>query len=243
MNERFSLYSPPIPQELKAKYEGALHGELRWLNGELVAKRQESDLQHVQGMFEIHGELETQYPHLVSEIDSDTAEHMMYIHDAGEILAHDLAHTVPNYDAIHDRWKRRERAAFRFLTGSHISDIELRAHARKLYQRYDAKDPMDKESHYVQMIDKIQALRFGTKYVFSGRQVRRRAAQQVRLNYAINLCMAPVLRLHPIVSSNAQAELANFFDGEISRFNQAKYNPEDVSFYRNQFQALLNKPQ
>lgn len=240
MSERFFLYNPPISPEFRSQYERALDKEIRWKNGDTIASQEpESDLQHVIGMFDLHGELEGKCPTLVSELDGVVVEDMIYVHDAGEILTHDLSHLMDNYDQIQRRWKRRERAAFRMLTRDYIGDIELRAYVRQLFERYEGKAEHDKESHYVHLLDKFQATKFGIANVFPGSRIRTRHERQVQLNRAFELFSAPVIRLYPQVGASSQSELVVITDELISGFERTGYGKVLVDHYRAEMQQRI----
>lgn len=233
MTERFRKYAPPISPDLRNQYESALANEFRWKNGFLFSDREESDLDHVDAMLRIHDEVSYKYPLIFSEVDGEDVSHMIYIHDAGEILAHDLSHSVPNYDAIRTQWKRRERAAFRLLTRDHIDDIELRAYVRGLYKRYEEKNPDDKQAHYVQFIDKLQALRFGAVNVFPARKLRMQAERLSQVNHIYGLIIKPSQSLFPLLSEGAQDELLKFTDIELLTLRENGYRASEVDPYRN----------
>lgn len=233
MSERFRNYSPPISPDLRNQYESALANEFRWKNGLQFSDSEESDLDHVDSMFRIHDEVSYRYPLIFSEVEGEDIFHMIYIHDAGEILAHDLSHSVPNYDAIRTPWKRRERAAFRLLTRDHINDIELRAYLRSLYKRYEERRPDDKQAHYVQLIDKLQATRFGAENVFSARKLTTQAGRLSQVNHIYGLIIKPAQGLFPLLSEGAQDELLKFMDVELLTLRSNGYRASEVDPYRN----------
>lgn len=239
MSERFYKYSPPIPKELKRDYEVALDSELRWLGGVQFSDREESDLAHVASMFGIHDENSYRYPSLFAEVDSEETHHMIYLHDAGEILAHDMSHTVPNYDALRQKRQRRESAAFRLLTKKYIHDIELRAYARKLFTRYETKSPDDKLAQYVQLLDKAQATRFGAVFVFPARKLRTQSERQQQANHIFELYIVPATHLSPLVSGGAQEELMEFMDNELLSLRKNGYHASEVDPYRKLMRETL----
>ncbi len=232
MTERFSSYTPPISPDLRRKYEMALDGELRWQGGWQSSDKEESDLDHVKAIFDIHDEISFRYPALFSEVDSEEAPHMIYLHDGGEIGGLDLSHSVLNYDEIRKKTKKRERATFRLLTRMHIDDIELREYARQIYKRFEKKSPDDKTANYVQLIDKVQATRFGAVFVFPGRKLRTHDARNQQINHAFGLFVGPAKRLLPLLGREAQGELMEFMDQELSRFRSSGYRAPEVDFYR-----------
>lgn len=239
MSERFYQYNPPISKELKRDYETALDSELRWLGGVQFSDCPESDLAHVNSMFGIHDENSYKYPSLFSEVDSEETHHMIYLHDAGEILAHDMSHTVPNYDALRIKRQKREAAAFRLLTKNYIHDIELRTYARKLFTRYETKNPDDKISQYVQILDKVQATRFGAVFVFPARKLRTQSERQQQANHIFELHIGPATHLASLISEDAQEELMEFMDNELLTLRENGYRASEVDPYRKLMRETL----
>jgi hypothetical protein len=239
MSERFYLYNPPIPRELKKMHEEALNNELRWQGGFLFSDREESDLNHIESMFDMHDEVSHKYPALFSEVDNDQTSHMIYIHDTGEILAHDLAHSVPNYDILRPKVKHRERAAFRFLTGQYVDDIELRAYIREIYARYERKSPTDKIAQYVQLLDKAQATKFGAEFVFPARKLTKKHERIQQANHIFGLYVEPAAKLFPLISSEAQDELGEFMDNQMLILRRNGYRADEVDPYRKKLQDIF----
>ena len=166
MMEREFGYKPPIPDKLRAQYETALHEILRWKNGNWTDNIYETDMDHVLRMFFILSDINKSCPTLSSEVSMEDVRHMIYIHDAGEIIVGDLTHNRDDYGALYPRWKSREHAAVRLITRK-IEDKEVMLKARSLYTRYAAKKPDDKEALLTDFIDKLQGLRFGFENVFN----------------------------------------------------------------------------
>lgn len=239
MSERFFSYSPPIPHELKKMHEEALNNELRWQGGMLFSDRDETDFDHVESMFDKHDRVSYKFPTLFSEVDRDVTLHMIYTHDTGEILAHDLAHSVPNYDILRPKVKRRERAAFRLMTRDYIGDIELRAYARDIYSRYEKNSPDDKISQYVHLIDKVQAVDFGAEFVFPARKITKKHDRLSQVNHIYAQLLPPATNLFSLISPSAQDELGEFMDEELLVLRKNGYRTDEVDPYRKRFQDVF----
>lgn len=240
MNERFRNYNPPISRELRQKHEQALANEFRWLNGMQASEKPESDLEHIDDMFEKNHTVSTKYPNLHSQVSSDDLPHMIYIHDTGELIAHDLSHSVPDYELLKPKIKRQEAAAFRYLTREYISDIELRAYARLLHKRFELANPNDKTALWAKILDWAQATDFGSKYVFPARKLRTRAERQQEVNHIYGLQTAHSTNLIRLIDGNAQDELIEFLDEHFMMLRENGYRQDEVDPYRKQSRDVLN---
>lgn len=190
MLEREFGYKPPIPKDLQRQYETALHGVLRWKNGNWADNIYETDMDHVLRMFYILSDINKNCPTLSSEVNMEDVQHMIYLHDGGEILVGDLTHGRDDYDVVYPKWKKREHAAFRLITRK-VEDQEVRLKARRLYTRYTAKRPDDKEALLTDFVDKLQGLRFGFENVFNGREMKR-GSREMQFNHAVALIIPPI---------------------------------------------------
>lgn len=237
--ERFYKYGPPISAYQRHLYEQALENEKRWQEGWMTSDIEETDLDHTKGLFEIHGEMEYKAPNLFREVDFPETEHMFYVHDGGELGGLDLPHSAPDYDRRRPKIKRRERATFRMITRDYIDDPEVRKYARDIYRRYEEKDPSDKVAQYVQLIDKVQATRFGAVNVFPARKLRTKAERLQQLNHVYALLAQPAEKLFALVSSSSQEELYTFLDGELELFIANGYRRSEVDPYRKKMAQLL----
>lgn len=238
--ERFYRYEPPIPADLRHLYEQALENEKRWQEGWMSSDAEETDFDHVKRLFEIHGEVEHKAPSLFREVDFAETEHMFYVHDGGELGGLDLPHSVPDYDSRRPKVKRRERATFRMITRDYIDDPEVRKYARDIYRRYEMKDPSDKVAQYVQLIDKVQATRFGAVNVFPARKLRTKAERLQQLNHIFGLLVVPGSNLFSLIGEDAKRELSSFLDRELFRLIENGYRTDEVDPYRRQMQEALS---
>ncbi len=238
MNEHFRNYTPPISENLRMQYEEALALEQRWLNGLQITLRPENDLEHVAEGFAIFGQMQHTHPRLASSVNVQEFSDMFYLHDGGEIIAHDLTHSHPEYDLLRPKIKRRERAAIRFLTGEYIEDPVLRDYIRGLYTRYENPEPSDREAHMAHLIDKVQAQRFGLEYVFNGRRMSK-AQRLQQLNHNFGLIIPPARSLLAAVEPPAQEELRDFVSNELKQFMRYGYWKSETEYYVRQAEELL----
>lgn len=229
--ERLPFYNPPIPDNLRITYEKFLAGIIRWENGTLSSSREENDLEHTRDMLIILEDMEHDCPNIAGEVDFTTVYPMAYIHDAGEIYAGDLAHTHPDYDNLKPQVKRREKAGFRLLTRA-LRDERTKHLARELYERVEQKSPTDKESQLVDLVDKIQAMRFGIKYVYPGDRIVDIRQRIVHLNRTANVLLKPAEALiYALESPYSKREAVVFMRGELEHFTSYSYSYEEIQPY------------
>ena len=86
------------------------------------------------------------FPTLFSRLNQTDIGDMIRVHDSGELLSGDLAHNNPDYEKMKDKFKRRERLSFHILLAKYVEDPVLKNRIRTVYQRYQKKDPNDKEA-------------------------------------------------------------------------------------------------
>lgn len=157
-----------IPVNLRDKYECALAQVPRWQKGIVECTVEESDLDHVNSLLGLVTEIEFGYPDLSRAIDGGAVRDILYLHDAGEIIAKDLALSDPNYDNLRNQHKRKEKAGFRYMSREFIEDPILREEARRLYASYEDHPVDNKESLFAHFLDKVQATRFALDHVYVG---------------------------------------------------------------------------
>lgn len=235
-------YEPPIPKTLEKQYESALRGVVRWRNGKWADNLYETDMDHVAGMFIVLSDIQGVCPTLKSDLDISTVQHMIYIHDGGEIhpKTGDLAHGVENYDLIHDGWKRREHAAFRLYTRL-IENPNVKHEARELYIRCAvAKAENDKEALFTDFIDKLQGSRFGFKNVFNEKHMKQ-ASRQIQFNHTSELLTTPLKPLLKLVTPSTKIGLTDFLKKELIKFSTFGYQKEAKPYIEN-LDAILVKP-
>lgn len=170
-------------------------------------------------------------PTLSSDIDTETVEHMIYIHDQGEISVGDLTHNRDDYDTHYPEWKRREYIAGKWQLRK-IKDRDTRLKAIELYDRCFNIRGDDKKALLTDLIDKIQGSRFGFRNVFHGRGMRR-ANREMQFNHTIQLLTKPTKSLLKLVCPNTQEGLKNFLKDELERFSQYGYSREANPYIKN----------
>ena len=237
--ENLPTYRPPIPDRIRAQYEEGLSATLRWESGLLPSERKESDLEHTREMLIILEDIEQRCTILSSEINLTTVAHMIYVHDGGEILAGDLAHSHPDYLDLKPKVKKRELAAFRHLTRA-IDDEAIRFLARSLFKRAQTKAPDDKEAQLTDFIDKTQAVRFGLANVFPGRNLRNSQRRTVQLNHAINALLKPGISLvRALNSPYSKTEVLGLIEEELRAFIPHGYREHEIQPYIEQLKTAL----
>lgn len=231
MLERDFGYKPPIPKGLQEKYETALSIVQRWRGGNWKDDIHETDWRHVVGMFGVLKDINEACPTLLSEVDRKTVEHMIYVHDIGEIIKGDLTHNRDDYDFVYGKWKRKERIAGKWLIRK-IEDRDIKMQAMKLYERCMPPQPEDKEALLTDFIDKIQGARFGFEDVFHGRRMKM-AQRQSQFNHTVELLTAPLKPLLQLISETSQDDLKPFLQSELERFSRYGYKREAVRYIKN----------
>lgn len=197
-------YTPPISPELNARYRDALAKVLRWQGGTLLAATEETNLGHVDSCLHISSKIEGENPYLAQDIDFAIVNDMIYLHDAGEIITEDLCLSRPDYDAVKNGHKRREKAAMRYLT-RHIDDPQTRRIVDQLARRYNQNSQTDPEALMTRLIDKIQALDFGLTHVYPSPKTNE---EKVHVARAVRLIESVASPLSQIVSAGAKRELS-----------------------------------
>lgn len=224
-------YKPPIPDDQRKEYENALMRVERWKGGHWRKDLSENDWDHVRGMFRLLSDINNSCPTLSSEVNMEDVQHMIYIHDAGEIIVGDLTHDRDDYDALYPRWKSREHAAVRLMT-RRIEEKEVMFKARSLYKRYATKKPDDKEALLTDFIDKLQGLRFGFENAFNGRGMRK-GNREMQFNHAFGLIIHPIKPLIQLVTPTSQSALRTFLRTELKSLSKFGYKREYASYVKN----------
>lgn len=246
--ERIPTYRPPIPNSLRQRYENGLSGVQRWQRQPLPTLEPENDLQHVKRGEVIIDDMQERLPAVRKEVDFEIVRHMFYIHDAGEIIVGDLARQDFDWDKLKPRHKRREKAAFRLMTRE-IQDIELQAYARQLYKRAEDKNSNDKEAQLTDVIDKVQAVRFGLVNVFHGnligkaKDLRTQDGRKQQLNTSITILLTPLFSFYNTLEiPQARKEFKQFAIEEVDRFIAHGYTKREVEPYLELLYHLTPQP-
>lgn len=241
MNLAERYVRPEIPEDLRHAYEGALDRVPRWIGVLVESPKKESNLDHVDGLFNLLDDIQVDYPGLTGVFDLEVVEDMIYVHDGGEIISTDLVRSRPDYDLVKPRHKRKERLGYRFLT-KHIEDDELRAKALEVYQRYTDLDPNDPEALFTHLLDKIQAIRFGLKYVYNGIEVRDPALKELASKQALmsaDLILEFAIPLRNILSGDARTDLSALVQMELGEYRLNGF-PEVARYARSIFLRKLS---
>ena len=236
--ERSPSYYPPIPDKIKIEYENNLRKIMRWESGLLTPSIPESDLEHVRDMLIFLEDIKQNCIHIPAEVNFTTTSHMIYIHDAGEILAGDLAHTHPNYSNLKPQVKKKEKAAFRLLTRA-IENEATKNLARELYKRCENKSPNDKEAQLTDFIDKAQGVRFGVKYVYPGTDIKNPQRRAIQLNQAASVLLKPAEALvWALESPYSKKEAIELIKKELEIFTSFGYRIKEVQPYLNRVSSF-----
>ena len=230
MLERYFGYKPPVPKELQTRYEAALHQVLRWRNGNWDDAIHETNWHHVIDMFRVLEDINKSCPTIFFEIDRKTVQHMIFVHDAGEIIKGDLTHNRSDYGFVYDEWKRKELTAGKWLMRK-IEDRYIRTQAMKLYERCMSPQPEDKEALLTDFTDKVQGSRFGFRNVFHGKGMTR-ANREMQFNHTMQLLTKPAKPLLKLVSPDTQEGLKSFLAEELERFSQYGYKREAALYIK-----------
>lgn len=220
MLERYSR--PQISPEVKSQYEEALSKIPRWKNALTPSTKEESDLDHVTGLFDLADEVKQAYPELAEVVDWTAIEDMIYIHDAGEIISGDYVISNPNPLMTKEKHKRRERLGFHYMNRKFIKDPYLRRKAAETYQRYIDCSPDDKEALLVHLLDKIQAIRFGLENVYNNKRSPSEKSLQ-HATFSVDLIFQFGIPLLDILEPVPKSNLASFIQVEFGRYRDAGY--------------------
>lgn len=226
-------FEPPIPDPVRIAYETGLHRIMRWEGIILKPDMPESDLEHVGEMFAMHDQNQLDRPEILYGMNDGDIRSMIYLHDAGEIVVGDLARDREYYSEVVTLWKRKESLGFHMLL-RHIPDKDVRDYARNIYRRYHEKALIDRETHYVDLLDKLQALRFGRSHVFPGKRLKSVASQQQQFSNVFSLIMPPAMRLAVVSTPLVQEAVQSYIREELSQSGATGYRDEIVNFYQNE---------
>lgn len=210
---------PGVPERIDYWYSYGLSRQLRWVGAKTRSEKEESDLDHVRGMFDLLDEIVREHPLIVADMDLDAVRKMIYVHDGDELKHGDLVLSREDHAQIKDFWKARGEQDYhefvdRFVRRKHPT---LADEADHYYARYTHYDPNDKEAIFAHFIDKVQAVRFGSKYVYSSSGVRWGKSQEHSSLGLDNLQDFAVALSH-LLDMDGRGDLHAFFSGEIDNF-------------------------
>lgn len=222
---------PPIPEKLRERYEKSLAATLRWQGAFWPPDKEESDYDHVVGIFQLLDQIKPACPNLFSEVDLSIVKHMIYIHDGGEIPKSigDLAIHSPDYEERRLRHKSRERYAFELLTRRNVKSLNLQKDIIELYGRCVEKN--DRESRLTSVIDKMQGNRYAFDHVYH--RLNKTPERQIAINLAVGYIRPPIDFLTELVSERSKVEIVNLYRNELQYYSSKGYGNE-VRPYLNQ---------
>lgn len=219
--EIYAQSRPQIPQDLRVGYEDALARVPRWQGANSL--KEESDLDHVDAALGIVGEIEQSYPILAQSIELEIVRDILYVHDAGEIIAGDLPRSHPDYENIRPTQKRKEHLGFELLS-ARIEDPHLRAEARERYFQYEKYKGNDPEAEMAKLIDKMQAFRFALGNVFDPLSIGDRRSEYVRqANESVDLIFKFSSPLFQMLNKEAAHDLYLFLRSEFQKYETASF--------------------
>lgn len=213
-------YSPLIPAGLHVQYLAALASVQRWQGNDFCPDVMETDYDHILAMFKISDELRQRQP-LARAVNFDDVNHMIYVHDGGEVLVGDLALGRPDYSQVRERFKKREKAAIRLLIRK-IHDPETRKSYLAYSQRYENVPAEDNEALVAHLIDKLQAIRFGVIHVFNGYTLGEIVGGQA-VDRSFNKIINHFKLLMNNLPSDARGDFSNFMREEIDKVGEHGY--------------------
>lgn len=230
-----SYVRPEIPGEIRNSYEEAMSNVYRWKNALTQTTKEESDLEHVAGLFSLADEIRGYYPALAEGMDWEAIDDMIYLHDGGEPFPEVGDYVISNLNQATTKevHKRRERLGFHWMARKYIKDGDLRKKAEKIYERYVNYSLEDKEALFVHLLDKIQAIRFGLRYVFNDRVLDRDKTLE-HAAFSIELVTEYAAPLMKVLDGKMKSELSAFAQVEIGKYGRAGY-PELANEARSKF--------
>jgi 5'-deoxynucleotidase YfbR-like HD superfamily hydrolase len=212
------LEFPGVPGDIDYRYSRGMDSVHRWEGSLTPSTMKESNLDHMRGMFELLDEIVETHPAIVTNMDLDAVRKMIYVHDAGELITGDLVLSRPDHAIVRDDWKRREEEGFHRLVERFVRKRypQLADEAVHYYNRYVHYEPNDKEAVFTHLLDKVQAVRFGNKYVYSSEYAWGKSEAHSSLGLDKFNFFADSLRA---IMDDEEADSLNVFvEGEIDNF-------------------------
>lgn len=226
-----SEYQKTDPQ-LQHLLETGLKQVKRWQNSGYELDQEETDYDHVIALQEMFTQdIQTLCPTLFQRVDKRVVADMIWIHDAGEIVATDLARSHPQYQDLKETQKQKERRALYHLTRRFIPDAVRREKVRSIYDKYEKKEGI--EALLVTMLDKAQALRFGVAHAYPRSRMPDTADYQGAVE---NILRKPASMLYEQLSEDEQQELGQFILHELSFHAEQGGYQQAAAVYRKQVQ-------
>lgn len=217
---------------LRQMLETGLRQVKRWQDTGYTLDQEETDYDHVialQAMFT--NDIQTLCPTLFQRMDKHVVEDMIWIHDAGEIVASDLARSHPDYHMLKEAQKQKERRAIYHLTGTFIKDDVRREKVRAIYSQYERKEGV--EALLVNMLDKAQALRFGVAHAYPRARMPDTSDYQGAVE---NILRKPASMLYENLTKDEQQEIGQFVLHELSLHAQQGGYQQEAALYKQQLE-------
>jgi hypothetical protein len=207
---RKSTWKPrEMTDELHQRFGRGLLKIIRWGEKASGLLDKDTDLHHVEGCLDIADEIENKYPVFSRAIDMTAVRTMIYMHEAGELIAGDLSLSDPDYTNKFATWRIEEEKGFDRLIEKYIQDPVMKETVRKLHLRYENRDTNDPDVMLAHLIDMIQGTRFGLKAVFTNIGEARESVDQI-LKYSIPL--------HESIPTVSKIDFEEFIEGEINNY-------------------------
>lgn len=213
---------PNVPTRLDYRYCRAMDRVFRWGKGVLTPSiMPESNLDHMSGMYRLLDEIKLNHPEIVRGMDLPAVGKMIYVHDGGEWRKGDLVLSRTDHSEVVDDWKQGEEQDFYEMIERIVRkrDPQLAEEAIKYYRRYVHYDPNDKEAVFTHLLDKIQAVRFGIKYVYTTEHAWGKS--EAHSSLGLDKLRKFAVSLSKILDEPGRASLNTFIRSEIGVFFQS----------------------
>lgn len=227
------LQFPGVPTELDYRFCRGMNIVYRWKGSLTPSIMTESNLDHMRGMLELLDEVIEKYPAITSNMDIGAVRKMIYVHDMGELITGDLVLSRPDYEQVKTDWKKREEKGTHRLINKYLKKYPpLAGEVVHYYNRYTHYDRNDKEAIFTHLLDKVQPVRFGLKYVYSSEhswgRSERHASQGLDKFFLFANSLRAIMssKERKGLSSFVQEEIDNFFDS-LKREARLRWESED----------------
>lgn len=228
------LEFPGVPPRLDYRYCRGMDAVYRWEGSLTPSTMRESNVDHMRGMLQLLDEVIEKHPAITADMDIQAVRKMIYLHDMGELITGDLVLSRPDYEQVKTDWKKREEKGAHRLINKYLKKRypKLAGEAVHYYNRYTHYDRNDKEAIFTHLLDKVQAVRFGLRYVYSSEHAwgrsERHASQGLDKFFlfanSLRAIMSPKERKG--LSTFVQEEIDNFFDS-LKREAHLRWESED----------------
>jgi len=192
----------------------------------------ETDLEHVIEMRKILNLAKNASPFLRREIDFDSTDGMIIVHDIGEIDTIDMPalHRDDNSTIVKVRRQEEQIAAEELI--KRVTEPEFQKRALNLYKRFENHNGQsyDKEALLARFIDKFQGDIFFYENIYKYKDaLSDEELKNIKANIpdSLNRVFTPVFRLLKILKSNqARAELSVLINSAFALYTNNGFNDE-----------------